>query len=72
MVRILIHYSEKVAISELFGVSMQFVNAALRFQKNSQKAIAIRKMALERGGRHTDGSPDKVALSSKEYAGHGV
>lgn len=68
MVRILIHHSDKVAISELFDVSIQFVNASLRFQRNSQKAIAIRKMALECGGRHTDGSPDKAALSSKEYA----
>ncbi|WP_157766520.1 hypothetical protein [Porphyromonas gingivalis] len=51
-----------------FGVSVQFVRAALNFKRGGDKATAIRRAALERGGRQTDGSPDRVALSAKEYA----
>ena len=68
MIRIMIEASVKLALSEEFGVSVQFVRAALNFKRGGDKAIAIRRAALERGGRQTDGSPDKVALSAKEYA----
>ena len=68
MIRVMIEASVKLALSEEFGVSVQFVRAALNFKRGGDKAIAIRRAALERGGRQTDGSPDKVALSAKEYA----
>lgn len=68
MIRIMVDASIKSLLSEEFGVSVQFVRAALNFKRGGDKAIAIRRAALERGGRQTDGSPDKVALSAKEYA----
>ncbi len=72
MIRIMVEPSVKCALSKEFGVSVQFVRAALNFKRGSDKAVAIRRAALERGGRQTDGSPDNAALSAKEYAGRGV
>lgn len=68
MIRIMVGASVKSRLSKEFGVSVQFVRAALNYKRGGDKAVAIRRAALERGGRHTDGSPDRVALSAKEYA----
>lgn len=68
MIRIMVDASIKSILSKEFGVSVQFVRSALNYKRGGDKAVAIRRAALERGGRQTDGSPDKAALSAKVYA----
>ncbi|WP_157765927.1 hypothetical protein [Porphyromonas gingivalis] len=54
MIRIMVDASIKSLLSEEFGVSVQFVRAALNFKRGGDKAIAIRRAALERGeGKQT-------------------
>lgn len=69
MIRIFIHPTLKNKIASDLGVTIQFVNRALSFRTSTRQAIAIRKIALERGGRYSDGSPDTEAIKKKKYAG---
>lgn len=50
MNKILTQYGEREKIAELFNVSRQTVNSALRGATRSDLAKRIRKVAIDRGG----------------------
>lgn len=54
MKQILVRHGEISAIADLLRVSDRTVMRALRYERNSDIAKRIRKVALDRGGKETE------------------
>lgn len=57
---------KKAVLARLFGVTPQFVGLALRFKRNSKKAMRLRGFALHLGGELMNLVKDTTLFSRRE------